>query len=844
MIQFLAKSTRTYRTTGYRRTQFRNLRHRSSILAFLPVVAIFVQTLCVSSLRAQSRDQPNIVILFTDDQGYGDLSCFGSKTIQTPRLDSLAVQGTRFTNFYAQVVCGPSRSALLTGRYPNRSLGWSMPASEITIAELLRTQGYATACVGKWDVSNRAAIDDRIPNSQGFDYYYGTLGANDNGRVVLHENDQQIAETDDMAGLTRLYTDKSIDFLKKNKERPFFLYVAHTMVHSVIDASPEFKGSSQGGLYGDTVQELDHHCGRLLDALDELGLRENTLVIFTSDNGPWINLREVLQKKHNGQIAWGSSGPLREGKGSTYEGGIRVPCLVRWPGRVPAGRVSDAIFSTIDFFPTFAKLCGYELPNDRVIDGVDQCELLLGKSDRGAREDYFYFCKNELHAVRKGNFKLVLADRRQHYNYVKDRGSNDMELYDLSADIGESVNLAAEKPKLVQEFLRHATSITLPDARPDDRINLSAKRQKAPSQLKTGDWLAHHFTAAGRDQIDHDFMEGVNRGILPGGALLIMHQGEVIHRKAYGLADIESKQPFLIDAPCRIASLTKPHTATLLSILADQGKLKLTDPVDVYLPEFNSLRVGGKTIERAPTLLECLSHTAGFPGNDRFKGTESQLAGFVTLGQAVDQLAKEELVTVPGTQYDYSRFGYMVAGRVAEVVTGRTIQDLMRRYLLDPIGAEVATFVPDEETRLRMPTSYDRIRGRLVQRQREDMDRSINPGGSMVSTVDDVARLMLLHRDAGRVGNLQLVSEEALQQMVVAQPATSGSGYGLGFNIMSNRADGTAKRVRHTGASGTFAMLDFEDDLIVIIFTQVDQNKITQWRNRLIQTITKACLAP
>jgi CubicO group peptidase (beta-lactamase class C family) len=572
--------------------------------------------------------------------------------------------------------------------------------------------------------------------------------------LLLHENNQKVDETDNMAGLTRLYTDKSIDFLKHNKERPFFLYLAHTMVHSVIDVSPEFKGKSKGGLYGDVVQELDYHCGRLLDALDELGLKDNTLVLFTTDNGPWNNFRTELEKKHDGQIAWGSSGPLREGKGSTYEGGLRVPCLVRWPGKVPAGRVSDAIFATIDFLPTFAKLSGCDIPKDRLIDGVDQSDLLLGKSDTGARHDYFYFCKNELHAVRKGNFKLMLADRRQHYNYVKDKGSNDVELYDLSVDIGEKNNLAAERPGVVRELLEYATSVPMPDARPDDRINLTANAQKIPTELKMGDWLAHNFSESGRKKIDSDFQAGVDRGVIPGGSLLILHRGEVIHRKAYGLADLESKRAFSVDAPCRIASLTKPHTATLMSILADQGKIKLTDTIDVYLPEFRTLRIRGKeAAQRAPTLLECLSHTAGFPGNDATRGSESPLVGFATLGQAVAQLAKEDLVTAPGTHYDYSRCGYLAAGRVAEVVTGRTFQDLMRRYLFEPIGAEVATFIPDEETRIRIPTQYERTPRGLVERNRDDVVRFVNPGGSLVSTVDDVARLMLLHRNAGRVGD-------------------------------------------------------------------------------------------
>ncbi|MAG93699.1 MAG: N-acetylgalactosamine 6-sulfate sulfatase [Planctomycetaceae bacterium] len=451
---------------------------RNTIVA--SVIALLALTHQSPAVEPDSR--PNFVVVFTDDQGYGDLACYGSETMRTPRIDRLAKEGTRFTDFYAQVVCGPSRSALLTGRYPVRSLGWSMPASEVTIAELLRDVGYATGCIGKWDVSNRAPILNRMPNAKGFDYYYGTLGANDNGRVVFHENNQRVGGTSDMAALTRLYTDKGIEFLKQNKDKPFFLYLAHTMVHSVIDASPEFKGKSKGGLYDDTIEELDHHTGRLLDAIDELGLRENTIVIFTTDNGPWNNFQEVLGKKHDGQIAWGSSGPLREGKGSTYEGGLRVPCIARWPGRIPAGSDSKAVFATIDFLPTFASLAGCKLPDDRIIDGVDQADLLLGKSKDGLRDDYFYFCKGELHAVRKGRWKLILPNRKKFYGYVKDKGSQQVELYDLESDIGESKNLAKTQPQIVRELLQHAEALPLPDEPYDSRIGLGARPPKNPGK--------------------------------------------------------------------------------------------------------------------------------------------------------------------------------------------------------------------------------------------------------------------------------------------------------------------------------------------------------------------------
>ena len=269
-------------------------------------VSLVFITLCGFMNTLQEADcalngagsKPNILIIFTDDQGYGDLACYGNEKNKTPRLDQLANEGTLFTSFYSQTVCGPSRSALLTGRQPRRSQGWSMPADEITWAELIRDVGYQTACIGKWDVSNRKPIIDRMPNAQGFDYYFGTLGANDSGKVKFHENNDEAGTTDDMGSLITLYTDKSIQYLKEKRDpdKPFVLYLAHTMMHTIIDASDRFRGTSAGGLYGDVVEEFDYETGRLLDTLDELDLSENTLVIYTSDNGPW-NQPKYTDKK-------------------------------------------------------------------------------------------------------------------------------------------------------------------------------------------------------------------------------------------------------------------------------------------------------------------------------------------------------------------------------------------------------------------------------------------------------------------------------------------------------------------------------------------------------------------
>jgi arylsulfatase A-like enzyme len=410
--------------------------------------------LCILHLApciGNSAPKPNILIIFTDDQGYADLACDGNTRNKTPRLDKLAEQGTRFTNFYSQTVCGPSRSALLTGRHPIRSKGWSMPADEITFAELIRPAGYQTACIGKWDVSNRKPIIDRMPLAQGFDYYFGPLGANDGGNVKFHENNEPAGSTKDMGSLTRLYTDKSIDFLKNKRDpkKPFVLYLAHTMMHTIIDASPKFRGKSAGDLYGDVVEEFDFETGRLLDTLDELDLTDNTLVLYTSDNGPWNQDKYTKKKKGHppGSIFWGEAGPLRNGKGSSYEGGYRLPCIARWPGKVPAGRTSDAIFATIDFLPTFANLAGFKVPDDRTIDGIDQTDLLLGKSDKG--RDDFYFNRA---GIRHGKWKFLKAGFKDHGYAVEPDQPKVDQLFDLEADIGEKTNLAKKHPEKLAEL--------------------------------------------------------------------------------------------------------------------------------------------------------------------------------------------------------------------------------------------------------------------------------------------------------------------------------------------------------------------------------------------------------
>ncbi|MHC4744518.1 MAG: sulfatase family protein [Planctomycetota bacterium] len=348
-----------------------------------------------------SAKRPNFIIFFTDDQGYNDVGCFGSPLIKTPRFDEMAAEGMRFTSFYAQPVCGPSRAALMTGCYPirlaepgNRKNAHTIVhPKEITIAEVLKGAGYATALVGKWHLAGgrkNKYNPELMPNGQGFDYFYGTPLHNGFTREVnaksfktqLMRNGEildDFLDQSEMDTITQRYTAEAMEFIRKNKDKPFFLYLSHTMPHVPLGASKEFRGKSARGLYGDVIQELDWSLGRILDTLKELEIDENTLVVFTSDNGPWI-------EKQIGDYG-GSAEPLRGAKMMTWEGGLREPCIMRWPSKIPPGVVCNEIATTMDLLPTFAYLAGAKLPEGRAIDGKDIRPLMTEPgANRSQRE--------------------------------------------------------------------------------------------------------------------------------------------------------------------------------------------------------------------------------------------------------------------------------------------------------------------------------------------------------------------------------------------------------------------------------------------------------------------------
>lgn len=417
---------------------------------------------------------PNYVVIFADDLGYADLGCFGSPDIRTPRLDAMAEAGMKFTSFYAQPVCGPSRAAIMTGCYPMRvaergnvkQVHPILHSDEVTVAEILKTRGYATACFGKWDLAKHAQTGffiDLFPTRQGFDYFFGTPTSND--RIVnLYRNEELIEPKTDMAPLTRRYTDEAIAFIEEHKDEPFFVYIPHTMPHTALDATAQFKGKSPRGIYGDVVEEIDFNAGRILDSLAELGLSEHTYVMFTSDNGPWL----IKNKNHaDGRLKsdhGGSAGPLRSGKVSTFEGGVRVPTILVGPN-VPAGTTCDKIASTLDILPTFAALSGAEMPGNRVIDGEDIRHLFRGNfEDANPSKAFFYYLRVHLQAVRQGKWKLHLPreaepvgaapfSRNTHIAPADRIGFDEPFLVDLEADIGETTNVASENPEVVQQLL-------------------------------------------------------------------------------------------------------------------------------------------------------------------------------------------------------------------------------------------------------------------------------------------------------------------------------------------------------------------------------------------------------
>jgi arylsulfatase A len=424
-------------------------------------------------------NRPNVIVIFTDDQGYGDLGAYGHPTIRTPNLDRMAAEGLKFTQFYASApVCTPSRAGLMTGRLPVRSgmaggaggvlhpfSSGGLPQSEITIAEALKAQGYATGMVGKWHLGH---LPQYLPTRNGFDSWLGIPYSNDMDRVggaaeyvadirnpdlpieryqvPLMRDEQIIERPADQNTITRRYTQEAVRFIRTNRGRPFFLYLAHAMPHLPLFASDAFRGKSPRGLYGDVIEELDWSVGQVLQTLRELDLDERTLVIFTSDNGPWTIFG----------LGGGSAGLLRGGKGSTWEGGVRVPAIAWWPGTIAPRRVTTALASNMDVFPTAMELTGGTMPRDREIDGVSLMPVLRGQREQ-VREVLYYYQGSQLYAIRKGPWKAHLTvPAGQGAASAGATPPKVPQLYDLDADPSEQFDVAAQHPEVIAELQREA----------------------------------------------------------------------------------------------------------------------------------------------------------------------------------------------------------------------------------------------------------------------------------------------------------------------------------------------------------------------------------------------------
>ena len=436
------------------------MRHITPILAVALLAAFPARSSAQAPAAATSTRPPNIVIIFADDLGYGDLGVYGHPLIKTPRLDRLAAEGLKLTSFYASApVCSASRYSLLTGRYAIRAgiNGALMPesknglgADETTIADIMKSAGYRTGMVGKWHLGNRPGF---LPTEHGFDSYFGLLYSNDMIRpwvqtdvpMRLYRGTQELPGEVDNATLTERYTEEALAFIRENRTRPFFLYLAHSMPHVPLGVSPRFAGKSANGRYGDVIEMIDWSTGRVLDALRDAGVERNTLVVFTSDNGPWMDMpTRMLVEPRIVRTDAGTAGLLRGSKGTSWEGGTRVPFLARWPGRIPAGAVSSDLARTLDILPTIAGIVGVPLPAGRVIDGQDIRTFLEGQVPSPAEWFFYYDAGGRLEGVRDRRWKLHLT--------FPEKAEPVTALFDLSVDPSERWDVAADHPDIVSRL--------------------------------------------------------------------------------------------------------------------------------------------------------------------------------------------------------------------------------------------------------------------------------------------------------------------------------------------------------------------------------------------------------
>lgn len=653
-------------------------------------------------------ERPNFVVIFCDDLGYGDLGCFGNPVIKTPHLDGMAAQGQKWTQFYAAApVCTPSRAGLMTGRLPIRNgmtsadrvvlfpdSAGGLPPAEATIAEVLQQAGYVSGCFGKWHLGH---LPEFLPGAQGFATYYGIpysndmdfvpgspnyrknsaqdanyLAASSSFNVPLMKDELIVERPADQTTITRRYTEAAVEFIRQNRNRPFFVYLPHSMPHIPLFASEGFRSKSRRGLYGDVVQEIDWSVGQVLETLEELELDQKTLVVFSSDNGPWLSF----------QTHGGSAGPLRAGKGTTFEGGMRVPTLFQWPGRIPGGSVVTGIGSTLDLMATFARLAGATPPDDRQLDSLDLSPALLGTGP-SPRDAMYYWTRGELHAARIGPWKLHLK-LREPVHYGRSTALEKPLLYHLEHDLGEQFDLADRRPDVVERIQNairdHVDSI---EPAPDNlTTRLSDADQdvanEAPPLAKLLDQTRtkHNVCAMGA---------------------LVIADGQPTEVQVSGIVGRGSKTPVPIDARWHIGSCTKSMTATLAAALHQHGKLdwKLTVG-EAFADEAFAVHTDYELV----TLVELLSHRAGVP-NDLISSplwarmwADANASAFDQRKQIAAEYLTRPPLHPPGEQFAYSNVGYVIAGRMIEKQTDKTYETLLAEYVFNPLDIKSAGFGP------------------------------------------------------------------------------------------------------------------------------------------------------
>jgi len=832
----------------------------------LLVSCVLIFSILLGLGDASAAEKPNFIVVFIDDMGYADIGPFGATKQRTPNLDRMAKEGLKLTDFYSSCsVCTPSRASLMTGCYPRRvnmhvderNLCVLFPAArkglhpdEDTIADVLKREGYATACIGKWHLGDHPNF---LPTSQGFDEYFGIPYSNDMNRkqvpLPLVRDETVLEAPVDQTPLTERYTDEALGFIERNKDKPFFLYIPHTAIHVPLFPGKEFIGKSQNGKYGDWIEELDFSMGRVFKALQKHGLDKNTLVLFTSDNG-------------SSRVKQGSNLPLRGRKGRTDEGGMRVPCVVRWPAKIPAGSSSGEITTTMDLLPTFANLAGAKLRDDRPIDGKDITPILLGAKDaKSPHEAFFYYQMDQLQAVRSDKWKLFVEMESKKRNWGKPEGESPLKLFDLSTDIHEDHNVAAENPKVVERLLGLVAKARtdLGDGKAAGKGQREAGWVDTPApRLSANGSLVHAkpesvgMSSEGLGKIAPAMEKLLEKNVAAGIITMVARRGRIVHFETFGHADVGRGKEMKPDTIFRIYSMTKPIVSVALMDFWEEGKFQLDDPISKYAPEYKDLKVlrGGELIEakREMTFRDILRHTSGLtygffsntPVDQKYNA-----ANLLDRGGTLEEMAKKlgdlPLLWHPGERWHYS-VSSDVVGHLVEVLAKKPLDKVLAERVFEPLGMVDTGFhvPPDKVERFAANYGPDGENGLRVI---DDPTKSrylkhpsfLSGGGGLVSTANDYIRFCQMILDGGSLDGRRVLERKTVAEMTKNQLAKElipirlgnprpGTGFGLGFSVkvelLPGEALGKLGEFGWGGAASTNFWIWPKENLIGLTLTQ------------------------